>query len=187
MNFRSSGLAACLLAAVTAGCGTVTASPPGGGAHSTASPLPATASATAGQPSQAPSASNAGARSGCPRPAGGTLTLASNGKTYCVRVGEHFDVFLRGTVASPWLEPLASNDMIVPVPNGTLSVVAGLTGESFAAAQPGQVLITSVRMPCAGAVVQKNELEPYSPLPKTYRLGACAPDRRFRVTVIVRR
>jgi len=35
--------------------------------------------------------------------------------------------------------------------------------------------------------VQKNELEPYSPLPKTYRLGACAPDRRFRVTVIVRR
>jgi len=66
-------------------------------------------------------------------------------------------------------------------------VVAGLTGESFAAARPGQVLITSVRMPCAGAVVQKNELEPYSPLPKTYRLGACAPDRRFRVTVIVRR
>jgi hypothetical protein len=152
-----------------------------------ASASPATASATAPQPSQAPSASNVGARSGCPRPAGGTLTLASNGKTYCVRVGEHFDVFLRGTVASPWLEPLASSNMIVPVPNGTLSLVAGLTGESFAAARPGQVLITSVRVPCAGAVVQKNEFEPNRPLPKTYRLGACAPDRRFRVTVIVQR
>ena len=185
MNFRSSGLAACLLAAVTAGCGTVSASPPGGGMHPMASASPATASATAPQPSQAPSASNVGARSGCPRPAGGTLTLASNGKTYCVRVGEHFDVFLRGTVASPWLEPLASSNMIVPVPNGTLSLVAGLTGESFAAARPGQVLITSVRVPCAGAVLQKNEAEPAGPVPRTYRLGACAPQHRFSVTVIV--
>ena len=183
MNIRSSAVAAGLLAAVTVGCGTVTASS-SGGAHPTASPSHAAASATAAKPSQAPSASNVGARSGCPRPAGGTLTLARNWKTYCVRVGERFDVYLRGTVASPWLEPLASSNVIKPVPNGALSLVAGLTGESFAGARTGRVFITSVRMPCPGAVVQKNELEPAGPVPKTYRLAACAPQHRFVVTVM---
>jgi hypothetical protein len=83
MNFRWIGLAACFLAAVTAGCGTVTASSSGGGAHPTASAGQATASATAAMPGQTPSVANAGtgARSVCPRPADGTLTLASNGKT----------------------------------------------------------------------------------------------------------
>jgi len=33
--------------------------------------------------------------------------------------------------------------------------------------------------------MQKNEAEPAGPVPKTYRLGACAPQRRFSVTVIV--
>ena len=187
MKFRSSGLAACLAVAVTAGCGTVTVSSSGGGAHPTASPWHATASATAATPSQPPSASNTGAQSGCQRLAGGTLTLASNGKTYCVRVGERFEVYLRGTVASPWLVPLASSNVIVAVPNGMLSLVAGLTGESFAGARPGTVLITSVRMPCAGAVVQKNEAQPRGPVPKTYRLGACAPQHRFIVSIIVLR
>ena len=125
------------------------------------------------------------APSGCQRPANATLTLASNGKTYCVRVGEHFDVYLRGTVASPWLEPLASTNVIVGVPNGALSLVAGLTGASFAGARPGRVLITSLRPPCAGVITQKNEAEPKFPLPKTYPLHACAPQRRFSVTVIV--
>jgi hypothetical protein len=96
-------------------------------------------------------------------------------------------VYLRGTAASPWLVPLASSNVIVPVPNGMLSLVAGLTGGSFAGAQPGKGFITSVRMPCAGAVVQKNELEPAGPVPRTYRLGACAPDRRFIVSIIVLR
>jgi len=88
-------------------------------------------------------------------------------------------------VASPWLVPLASSDALKPVPNGAFSLAAGLTGASFAAARPGQVLITSLRPPCAGAITQKNEAEPASPLPKTYPLHACAPQRRFSVTVIV--
>jgi hypothetical protein len=199
MNFRSSGLAACLLAAVTAGCGTVTASSSGGGAHpattamsATASAVHATASgaatASATKQSQAPSAGNAstGARSGCQHLANdSTLTLASNGGTYCIGVGEHFNVYLRGTLASRWLVPLASSNVIVGVPNGALSLIAGLTGASFAAARPGQVFITSVRPPCAGSIAQKNELEPAFPLPKTYPLHACSPQRRFIVTVIV--
>ena len=165
MNFRSSGLVACLLAAVTAGCGTATASSPAGGAQTTAS--------------------STGVPSSCQHPAGDVLTLASSGKTYCIKVGEKFDVYLRGTVASRWLAPLASTDAIKPVPNGALSLVAGLTGASFAGARPGQVFITSLRPPCAGAITQKNEAEPAFPLPKTYPLHACAPQRRFSVTVIV--
>jgi hypothetical protein len=194
MNFRWSGLAACLLAAVTAGCGTVTASSSGGGAHptatageATASAVHTTASAAATKQSQVPSAVTAstGARSGCQRPAGDVVTLASNGKTYCVKVGEKFDVYLRGTVASRWLVPLASSDVIKPVPNGALSLIAGLTGESFAGVRRGRVFITSLRPPCAGAMTQKNEIEPAFPLPKTYPLHACAPQRRFSVTVVV--
>ena len=194
MNFRSSGVAACLLAAVTAGCGTVTASSSGGAAHPTTSAVPATASAAhasasavSTRQSQAPGALNASTSppSGCQRPAGAVLTLASNGKTYCVRVGERFDVYLRGTVASRWLVPLASSDVIKPVPNGALSLIAGLTGESFAGVRSGRVFITSLRPPCTGALTQKNEVEPAFPLPKTYPLHACAPQRRFSVTVIV--
>jgi len=188
MNFRSSGLAACLVVAVTAGCGTATASSSGGGAQPTASPLHATASATAAGPSQTPGASNTGAQSGCQHLANDTtLTVASSGRTYCIRVGERFNVYLRGTLASRWLEPLASSNVIAAVPNGMLSLVAGLTGESFAGARPGTVLITSVRLPCPGAVVQKNEAEPKGPVPKTYRLTACAPQHRFSVSIIVLR
>jgi hypothetical protein len=187
MNFRSSGVAACLLTAVTAGCGTVTASSSGGGAHPTASTVHATASAGSTKQSQAPSALNAstGVPPACQRPAGDVLTLASNGKTYCVKVGEKFDVYLRGTVASRWLAPLASSDVIKPVPNGASSLIAGLTGGSFAGVRPGRVFITSLRPPCTGAIAQKNEVEPAFPLPKTYPLHACAPQRRFSVTVIV--
>jgi hypothetical protein len=197
MNFRWSGLAACLLAVVTAGCGTVTASSAGGGAHptatagqGTASAGHATGSAAATRQSQAPSAVNAstGARSGsgCQHLANDfTLTLASNGGTYCIGVGEHFNVYLRGTLASRWLVPLASSNVIVGAPNGAMSLIAGLTGASFAGARPGRVLITSVRPPCSAAVGGKNEIEPYGPLPKTYPLRSCAPQRRFSVTVIV--
>jgi len=196
MNFRWSGLAACLLAAVTAGCGTVTVSSSGGGAHPTATAAPATASAAHAtapaaattKQSQAPSAVNAsaGARSGCQSLANDTtLTLAGNGGTYCIRVGEHFNVYLRGTLASRWLVPLASSNVIVGVPNGARDLIAGLTGASFAGARPGQVFITSIQPPCANVIISKNELEPSGPLPKTYPLRSCAPQRRFSVTVIV--
>ena len=188
MNFRSSAVAACLLATVTAGCGTVAASSSGDGATSTTSAVQATASAATTRQSQPPSTVNAStsARSGCQSLANGTaLTLASNGRTYCIRLGEHFSVFLRGTLASRWLEPLASSNVIVGAPNGAMSLVASLTGASFAGARLGRALITSVRPPCSGPIMQKNELEPNRPVPRTYRLLACAPQRRFSVSIIV--
>jgi len=186
MNIRSSGVAACLLAAVTAGCGTVTASPSGSGPTPAGPGVHATASATAAKPSRAPGTPSAGTGvpSSCQQLAGGVLTLASNGKTYCVRVGEHFAVYLRGTVSSPWLAPLASSNVIVGVPDGALSLVAGLTGGSFAGARPGRVLITSIRPPCA-VIIDKNEAQPKGSVPKTYPLRSCAPERRFSVSIIV--
>jgi hypothetical protein len=156
--------------------------------QATASAAHATASASAPKQSQAPGAANAstGARSGCQHLADdSTLTLASNDRTYCIGVGEHFNVYLRGTQASRWLVPVASSNAIVGAPNGAMSLIAGLTGASFAGARPGQVLITSVRPPCAGSIPGKNEFEPADPLPTTYPLHVCAPQRRFSVTVIV--
>jgi hypothetical protein len=186
MNIRSSGVAACLLAAVTAGCGTVTASPSGGGPTPTGPGVHATASATAAKPSRAPGTPSAGTGipTSCQPPAGGALTLASNGKTYCVLIGEHFVVYLRGTVSSPWLAPLASSNVIVGVPDGALSLVAGLTAGSFAGARPGRVLITSIRPPC-GVIIDKNEALPKGSVPKTYPLRSCVPEQRFSVSIIV--
>jgi hypothetical protein len=196
MNRLSIGLATCFVAAVTAGCGTVTASQPVAGGHTTGPGTTGRVSQTPGTASRGPAngrpastgPASGGSLAGC---SGGVsaqglmITLASNGKTYCVRAGAELDVYLRGTVSSTWLEPLASSNVLKPIPNGALSLPAGLTGASFTAARPGQVLITSLRPPCTGALTQKNEVEPAFPLPKTYPLHACAPHRRFSVTVIV--
>ena len=187
MNRITIGFTACLVAAVTAGCGTVTASQPGTGGHTVA---PGTTPGTARpSPARAHPASTG--------PAGGAalgtcqrsllITTASNGKTYCVRVGGQVEVQLRGSVSSMWLEPLASSNVLTPVPNGELSLVAGLTEEFFAAARTGQVLITSVRPPCQFDTAQWREggLEPAFPVPKTYPLRFCASAHRLSVTVLV--
>jgi hypothetical protein len=196
MNIRSSGVATCLMVAVTAGCGTVTASSPGGGASpaasavhptTTASAVHVTASATSATPSRGPGTPSAGTgvSSSCQQLAGGVLTLASNGKTYCIRVGEKFDVYLPGTVSSRWMPPLASSDMVKPIPNGAGSLIAGLTLESFVAVRPGQVLITSIRPPCSAGVTVRNEAEPKYPLPRVYPLRSCPPTGRFSVSITV--
>jgi hypothetical protein len=171
MNVRSAGLGACLLAVVIAGCGTVSASAPVTSAAHTQAP---------GTP-----AAGTGARSSCQRLADDTVTLASNGKSYCVRIGERLDVSLQGTRSRPWLLPLASSDALVPVRSGGMSRPAGLTGESFAAARPGKVLITSIRRPCTAAMMGKNEAEASGSLPRVYPLGFCPPPGRFSVSVTV--
>jgi hypothetical protein len=114
------------------------------------------------------------------------ITLASNAKTYCVRVGDKLRVDLRGTDSNPWLRPLVSGNALAPVPGA--AAARGATGASFAAVQPGRAIMTSVRPPCQVAVPSaKHELEPAFPLPKTYPLGSCAPGHRFSALVIVRR
>jgi hypothetical protein len=139
------GLAACLAAVTIAGCATAPA---------------------AGKPAQTPGApaASTGAPADCLRTT--TISLAGNGKTYCFRVGQKLDVFLRGTLASMWQEPQVTGNVLRGVPNGELSLVEGLTGASYATVRPGRAVLTSVRPPCPGS-------------------GSCAPDDRFRAVIIV--
>jgi hypothetical protein len=194
MHRLIASLAICLAAVVIVGCGTVTASHPGPAAHSTPG-LAAHSTAPAAPASTTPGtpASPAGARvpPGCQgtAPAAATtlvITLAGNGKTYCVRVGGKLRVDLRSPDASSWLPPLTSSGALVPVPDGTNSLVRGLTAGSFAAARPGQALLTSVRPPCEVKIpVGKGDLEPADPLPPSYPLRLCGPGHRFSASVIV--
>jgi hypothetical protein len=162
MKLRWAWLGACLPAVAIAGCGTAPA--PGAGGHSPTAPT---------------------VQSSCQRPADDTVTLAGNGKSYCVKVGERVEVHLQGTLSRPWLMPLASSDVLVPVPADGMSRPAGLTGESFAAARPGQVRITSIRRPCVAVMMGKDEVEASGSLPRVYPLGLCPAPGRFSVSVTV--
>jgi hypothetical protein len=187
----SAGLAICLAAAVTAGCGTDPAPHSGSGTHTA---VPAKAANHGVQPAVSTSGpASAGSSSGCqsPAPAGPrattlVITLADNAKTYCVLVGDKLRVDLRGTDSDPWLRPLVSGNALVPMPGAVTA--DGATGASFVAVQPGRVTITSVRPPCQVAVRRiKNEFEPAFPVPMVYPLRSCPPGHRFSALVIVRR
>jgi hypothetical protein len=185
MHRISAGLATCLVAAVTVGCGTVQAGQSGSPGHTNAP-------ATAGSPGQQPGVR---AASGCQgaAPAGSAaqtlvITLAGNGKTYCVRVGDKVRVDLRSTDNNSWLPPLVSSGALVPIPDGANSLIEGLTAGSFAAVRPGQALVTSVRPPCQVAIsASKGDLQPADSVPKAYPLRFCAPGHRFSASIIVAR
>jgi len=181
----SAGLATCLVAAVTVGCGTVHTGQPGSPGHATAAGTPATAGhATA---AGAPTTASASPRvaSAC-QAKNSLITQADSGKTYCFRVGDTVDVFLQSTQADLWLQPLTSSSVLKPVPNGAAALVAGATEGSFAAARNGQAFVTSVRPPCQVAISGgKNALEPNDQIPRSYPLRLCPPANRFSVTIIV--
>jgi hypothetical protein len=189
MNRMSIGLATLFVAAVTAGCGTVTASQPNAGgppAVSHTGQTPATATHAAASASPAATAALPRCNGAVPTGPLLVITTAGNGKTFCIRVGEQVDIQLRGTRSSPWLPPLASSSVLTPVPTGELSQVAGLTEGRFAGARSGQVLITSIRPPCPGSTgYSKDYAQPVGPLPKVYPLRACAPDSRFGISLVV--
>ena len=157
MHRISAGLAACLVAAVTVGCGSVQAAP---SAH----------------PVQRP---------GC-QGNGSGITQADNGKSICVRVGDTVSVLLHSNQSSLWLAPLASSGALQPTPNGAASLAVGVTGGWFSAVRPGRVLVTSVRPPCQVAIsAEKGDLQPADPVPKSYPLRFCPPGQRFSVSIVV--
>ena len=188
MHRISARLAIWLVAFATAGCGTVTAQQP-----------PAAPSATVHNAGQTPvptaSPASTATPSGCqsPAPVGRgvktlVITQAGNGKTYCVRVGDKLSVYLRGTDAHPWLRPLADSNVLMPIPNPALTLARGVAAASFAAVRTGQVLVTSVRLPCQIAIPPgKGDIEPAFPVHAVYPLRLCAPTHRFSVSIIVLR
>jgi hypothetical protein len=165
------GLAVCLVAAVTVGCGSVQAPSAHPARHSAA------AAGTRG------SAGSPGCHGGA-----SDITQADNGKTFCVRVGDTVAVLLHSGDSHLWLPPLASGSALKPVPSGEASLVRGVTGAWFSAVRPGQVFVTSVRPPCKVAVTAgKGGLQPSDPLPKSYPLRFCGPGHRFSVSIVVAR
>ena len=173
MRCISAGLAACLVAAVAAGCGTVQAQPSGHQGQRSGT-LTATPARTRGP-------------AGC-HGTSTAITQADNGKTVCVRVGGAVAVLLRSGDSHLWLRPLASGSALKPAPSGEASLVKGMTGAWFSAVRPGRVLVTSVRPPCEIAISGgKGGLEPSDPLPRSYPLRFCAPDHRFSVSIVVAR
>ncbi len=173
MHRMSAGLAMCLVTAVTVGCGTVHTGQPGAPGHATAAGAPPAASASPRVASACQTRNS-------------LITQADSGKTYCFRVGDTVDVFLRSTQADLWLQPLASSSLLKPVPNGAAALVAGATEGSFAAVRPGRAFVTSVRPPCQTTISGgKNELEPNDQIPRSYPLRLCPPANRFSVTIVV--
>ncbi len=173
MHRISAGLAMCLVTAVTVGCGTVHTGQPGAPGHATAAGAPPAASASPRVASACQTKNS-------------LITQADSGKTYCFRVGDTVDVFLRSTQADLWLQPLASSSLLKPVPNGAAALVAGATEGSFAAVRPGRAFVTSVRPPCQTTISGgKNELEPNDQIPRSYPLRLCPPANRFSVTIVV--
>jgi hypothetical protein len=183
-------VAACAGAALAAGCGTAPMAEP---AHSAPTP------ARTVNPGQSDIAADGPlgvrARPGCrghmsATPAGRmiVITLAGNGKRYCVRVGDQLRVSLPAGGASQWQQPLVTGGGAVVTAPGAASTPAGGTQGSFAAARPGQATMTSVLPPCQYTVpARKNAFEPADPLPTTNLRRACPPGHRFSALIIVLR
>ena len=191
MRGACAGVAACAAVALAVGCGTAPGADP---MH--AAPAPTLARTV--KPGQSDIAAGGPlgvrVRRGCQGvttagPAGRTIviTLAGNGKRYCVRVGDSLRVFLRARGTSPWLQPLVSGGALVTAPGAT-TTPAGVTQGRFAAVRPGQAIMTSVLSPCQYTVLMhKNVFEPADPLPTANILRACPRDHRFSALIIVLR
>jgi hypothetical protein len=185
MRGNSAGIAACAAAVFAAGCGTAAAAGP---AHS--APAPATTVSPGGSGiAGGPLAVRA--RPGCQATTAGhavVITLAGNGKRYCVRVGDKLRVSLPATGTGQWQQPLVTGGGAVVTAPGAASTPAEGTRGSFAAMQPGRATMTSVLPPCQYTVpVHKNAFEPADPLPTAHLPRACPPGHRFSALIIVLR
>jgi hypothetical protein len=77
-----------------------------------------------------------------------TISLADNGKSFCVTAGTGAFVFLHGTAAHLWTVIHPSSAALQRRPSGVMALTVGTTGGYFVATQPGVATLTSTRMPC---------------------------------------
>ena len=194
MRGSFAAMAACAVVAFAVGCGTAPAADP---LHTAPAPTPAR-TVNPGQSGTAAGPLGVRVRPACRGAAtagtGGTagrtivITLAGNGKTYCVRAGDTLRVYLAARGTSHWQQPLVSGGGAVVTAPGAGSTPAGGTRGSFAAPRPGRAIMTSVLSPCQYTVpVWKNVIEPANPLPTAYVHRECPPDHRFSAVIIVLR
>jgi hypothetical protein len=180
------------VAALAVGCGT---SPAAGPSRPARTPAPDRTGAGGQSGIAASGPSRARVRPGCQdaavaRPTGRRIvvTLAGNGKSYCVRVDDTLRVYLPARGTSRWQQPLVSGGGAVVTAPGAGSTPTGGTRGSFAAVRPGRVIMTSVLSPCQYTVpTWKNVIEPANPLPTAYMHRECPPDHRFSALIIVLR
>src|SRR5215472_6357382 len=127
MRGSSAGVAACAVAAFAVGCGTVPVANP-------MRTAPALAPSRAVNPGQSDVAADGPlgvrVRPGCQGTTAGparrtiVITLAGNGKRYCVRVGDKLRVSLPARGTGRWQQPVASGGSVVTAP-GAASTAAG--------------------------------------------------------------
>ena len=109
-----------------------------------------------------------------------TVTVADNGKTFCVATGTVVEVFLHGTPSNMWQPIYSGSPVLAPRPDPRMALQIGVTRAAFEAVRPGTAVITSVRYPCrvppsrvaiaSGAAPRVN----------------CAAVALFRVTLVAR-
>jgi hypothetical protein len=75
------------------------------------------------------------------------LDDADAGGTWCVSVGQTLTVTLHGPVAQSRWAPVTSSDptVLMPVSNGVVTLVRGVTATFFAVRKPGTVTLSSTR------------------------------------------
>ncbi len=131
------------LALGAAACGSQAAGPSAGG------PAASTASAS-------PTAPGTCAGNAKPAPSGSTLTLGSrdNGSTFCLRMGQQVLVYLHGSPAHMWAPVRSDSSALRPSPNGSFTLMRGVTGAAFVATRPSTVHLTSARPACIGKPVR---------------------------------
>ena len=192
MRGSFAGMAACAVAAFAVGCGTAPVADP---LHTASAPTPARTVNPGQSGIAAAGPLGVRARPGCRGAAtAGTagrtivITLAGNGKTYCVRAGDTLRVYLPARGTSRWQQPLVSGGGAVVTAPGAGSTPAGGTRGSFAALRPGRAIMTSVLSPCQYTVqAWKNVIEPADPLPTAFTHRECPPDHRFSALILVLR
>jgi len=75
------------------------------------------------------------------------LDDADSGGTWCVRVGQTLTVTLHAPGAQSRWAPVTSSDpsVLMPVSNGVVTLVRGVTATFFAVRKPGTVTLSSTR------------------------------------------